>query len=203
MHRSGGLRRLHAGHGVLNQSSQGTSSRSSGLIHLRLLALRRPQAGAVFAGGAEIAGSWTVAPGSDSFVGYRVDEELAGIGATEAVGRTPAVTGSVVIDGTTVTTAAFAADLTTLASDDSRRDSQLRRQALETDTYPTATFALTEPVDLGAVPAEGWRFSAVARGTRTLHGTTRPVEIAIEGQLTGGLLVVVGALELQLILQLG
>ena len=65
------------------------------------------------------------------------------------------MTGSVTFDGTTVTAVEMTADLTTLQSDNDRRDGQLRQQALETDTFPTATFTLTEPIQLDAVPADG------------------------------------------------
>ena len=105
-----------------------------------------------------IAGTWTVDPTvgsfddfSGSFVGYRVQEELASVGATEAVGRTPDVTGTLTVDGTSITAAEFTADLTTLQSDEGNRDRQLGRQGLETGTYPTATFTLTQPIELGSV----------------------------------------------------
>ncbi len=67
----------------------------------------------------EIAGTWTLDTSigsfddfSGSFVGYRVQEELAGIGGQTAVGRTPDVTGSLTIEGTTLSAAQVTADLT-------------------------------------------------------------------------------------------
>lgn len=98
-----------------------------------------------------------------------VDEELANIGAATAVGRTPAVTGSIELSGTTLSAAAFEADLTQLASDESRRDRAIQR-ALETGTYPNATFTLAEPVDLGTLPAEGETVEVSAVGDLTVHG---------------------------------
>ena len=133
---------------------------------------------------------------SGSFVGYRVREELAGIGAAEAVGRTPDVSGALTFEGTSVTSAEFTADLTTLRSDSSMRDGQLGRQGLETDTFPTATFVLTQPIDLGTMPADGETFSATAVGDLALHGVTRSVEIALEGRLTDGVVTVVGTLPI-------
>src|SRR5437773_8359159 len=95
----------------------------------------------------DLSGTWTIDPSigsfsdfSDSFVGYRVQEQLASIGANTAVGRTPAVTGSMTISGTTVTAAEFTADLTNLQSDDDRRDGTLRRQGIQTSQFPNATF---------------------------------------------------------------
>ena len=131
-----------------------------------------------------------------SFVGYRVKETLASIGATEAVGRTPGVTGSMTVDGSTITAADFAADLTDLRSDNDRRDGQLRRQALETDRFPTASFKLTAPVDLGAQPAEGTTVEVTAAGDLTLHGVTKAVEIPLQARLEGGVVTVAGSLPI-------
>ena len=77
-----------------------------------------------------------------------MQEELVGIGGATAVGRTPDVTGSLTVDGTTLTSAEITADLTTLRSDESMRDGQLARQGIETATYPTAVFTLAEPIEL-------------------------------------------------------
>ena len=96
----------------------------------------------------DLTGTWTVdtsigsfADFTSSFVGYRVQEELVNVGAATAVGRTPDVSGTLVVDGTTITAVRIEADLTTLQSDNEMRDGQLGRQGIETDTYPTATFA--------------------------------------------------------------
>jgi polyisoprenoid-binding protein YceI len=148
-----------------------------------------------------IAGTWNVDPTvgsfsdfSSSFVGYRVQEELASVGATEAVGRTPDVTGTMSVDGTTITAAEFTADLTTLQSDEGNRDRQLRRQGLETGTFPTATFTLTQPIELGSEPAEGSTVDATAVGDMTIHGTTKSVEIPVQAKVDNGVVTVVGSL---------
>ncbi len=131
---------------------------------------------------------------TSSFVGYRVQEELAGVGAATAVGRTPNVTGSLTLDGTALTAVEISAELTTLQSDSSMRDGQLGRQGLETDTYPTATFILAEPVELDAVPVEGEPITVTAVGDMTMHGTTKRVEIPLEARLSEGVVTVVGSL---------
>ncbi len=141
-------------------------------------------------------GRWVIDP-SASFVGYRVREELASIGATTAVGRTSDVTGSMEFDGSTITSVEVVADLRTLASDDSRRDGQLRRQALETDMFPEGTFVLTEPIDIGEVPEDGVTITATAVGDLTLHGVTQSVEIPIEGRLVGTAVAVIGSIEIE------
>jgi polyisoprenoid-binding protein YceI len=133
---------------------------------------------------------------SGSFVGYRVDEELANVGAATAVGRTPDVTGSLTLEGATVTAVEITADLSTLQSDKSQRDGQLRRQALETDTYPTATFSLTKPIELGSVPSEGELIQVTAAGDLTIHGETRSVEIPLEARVSGDVVTVTGSTEI-------
>jgi polyisoprenoid-binding protein YceI len=135
---------------------------------------------------------------SNSFVGYRVQEELANIGGNTAVGRTPDVSGSLTIAGTNVTVVTIEADLTTLKSDDDRRDGQLSRQGLETGTFPTATFTLTEPIDLGSVPADGAKVTVTAKGQLTLHGQTKDVEIPLTATLSGSTILVTGSLDIAL-----
>ncbi len=133
---------------------------------------------------------------TSAFVGYRVQEELASIGAKTAFGRTPDVTGSLTIDGTSATQAEFTADLTTLVSDDSRRDGQLRNQAIETAQFPTATFRLTEPIDFGEVPTDDATITVDATGELTLHGVTNTVTVPLEAQLVDDTIVVTGIIDI-------
>ncbi|MDQ6793297.1 MAG: YceI family protein, partial [Chloroflexota bacterium] len=152
---------------------------------------------------ADVSGTWNVdtAIGSftdntSTFVGYRVQEELAGVGANTAVGRTPNVTGSLTIAGTKVTAATITADLTTLKSDDNQRDGQLRRQGIETGTYPTATFTLTAPIDLGSVPAEGQEIQVTANGQLKLHGQTKDVQVPMRARLSSGVITLSGSIPI-------
>src|SRR5439155_3435077 len=103
------------------------------------------------AAGGSVDGTWTIASGSQ--VGYRVAEVLFGQSHT-AVGRTSAITGSVTIAGTTVPSAGFTVDMTTVASDQNRRDRQFQGRIMETSTFTTATFKLTQPIVLGSLPAD-------------------------------------------------
>ncbi len=157
-----------------------------------------PSTATVSAPAEGIEGEWTVAAAGDTFVGYRVQEELGSIGATTAVGRTSGVTGTIVVaDGAVQAGSTFVADLTTLESDRSQRDNQLRTQAIETNTYPEATFTLDEAVALPDGFESGTAASATLRGTLELHGVTQTVEIPVEAQVTDGLIVVVGSTEIQ------
>ncbi|MBX3032054.1 MAG: YceI family protein [Chloroflexi bacterium] len=131
---------------------------------------------------------------SGSWAGYRVQEELAGIGGTTAVGRTPDISGTLTIAGTQVTAAQLEVDLTTLQSDESMRDGQLGQQGIQTDQFPTATFVLTQPIELGAIPATGEDISFTATGDLTLHGVTKSVDIEMHAALQGEVIAASGSL---------
>jgi polyisoprenoid-binding protein YceI len=152
-----------------------------------------------------VAGTWTVdtetgefdyESATGTFAGFRIQEELASIGATEAVGRTGDVSGTVEIDGTTVTAADIEVDMTTITTNESRRDGRVQ-SALETDQFPTATFSLTEPIDLGDGAAAGEAVSVTATGDLTIHGVTTSVQIPLEAQLVDDTVVIVGSTEVR------
>jgi polyisoprenoid-binding protein YceI len=126
-----------------------------------------------------IAGTYSATSGSQA--GYRVKEVLFGQD-TEAVGRTSAVTGQITVDGTRVTAGDFSVDLTTVQSDERRRDNQFQGRIMDTATYPTATFKLAQPIELSSLPADGATISAKAQGQLTLHGTTRQVTVDVSAQ---------------------
>ena len=131
---------------------------------------------------------------SGSFVGYRVQEQLTTVGGNIAVGRTPNVSGAMTIEGTRVTATTITADLTTLESDDQRRDGQLGRQGIETNRFPNATFTLTSPIDLGSVPEDGKEISVTASGQLELHGVKKDVQIPLKARLSGSVIQVSGSL---------
>jgi polyisoprenoid-binding protein YceI len=149
-------------------------------------------------------GTWTVdaetgdfdyESATGTFAGFRVDEELSSIGSTTAVGRTGDVTGEVEIDGTTLSAATFDIDLTTITTNERRRDDKVQ-EALDTGEHPTARFTLTEPIDLGDAASTGDTVEVTATGDLTIHGVTRQVEIPLEAQLVNDTVVVVGSLDL-------
>jgi polyisoprenoid-binding protein YceI len=150
-------------------------------------------------------GTWTIdaasgslADGTSTFAGYRIDEELANVGANTAVGRTQNVTGTMTIEGTEVTELEVVVDTTSLRSDDDRRDGQLAERGLETTAFPTATFTITSPIDVGAVPQAGEPVSTTAVGDLTVHGVTRQVEVPVQAQWTGSRIEVVASLDVAL-----
>jgi polyisoprenoid-binding protein YceI len=141
----------------------------------------------------DVSGTWTVA--GTSVVGYRITEVLFGQEA-EAVGRTSGVTGDLTIDGTTVTAAGFTADMTTVTSDETRRDNQFQGRIMDTATYPTATFELTQSIDIGSVPADLEEVTFDATGELTLHGTTKEVTFTLTARRNGASLEVNGAIPI-------
>lgn len=156
-------------------------------------------------GSNDLAGTWTVDTeiGSDdddtsTFVGYRIGEELAGVGSTTAAGRTHDVSGSITIDGEEVTEASFEVDMTTLTSDRDQRDNALRTRGLQTEEFPTATFTLTEPFAIPADAASSGEATFDAVGDLELHGVTQQVTIPIEARLDGGAAALVGSLPIAL-----
>ena len=142
-----------------------------------------PTAAAGDAGAADgIEGTWVITTGSQA--GYRVKEVLFGQDA-EAVGRTTGVTGTMQISGTTVTSTAVTVDMTTVTSDEDRRDGQFHGRIMDTATFPTATFTLTAPIELGSVPADGEEVTHTVTGDLTLRGVTNQVIFELVARRNG------------------
>ncbi len=134
-------------------------------------------------------GSWSAT--ADSTVGYRVVEVLFGVD-TEGVGRTNVVDGTLVIEGTTVTSTEFTVDVATIESDDDRRDRQFRGRIMSVDEFPTASFSLTEPIELGTEAVDGAEVAVQATGDLTLRGVTNSVTFDLTAKLDNGKVGVLG-----------
>jgi polyisoprenoid-binding protein YceI len=139
------------------------------------------------ASSADLSGEWTVVAGvgeEATTAGYRVHEKVAGgLAKTTATGRTSDVTGSVTVVGRRVTAAHFNVNMTTLKSDKSLRDSVLKTSGIQTNKYPSAAFALTDPVSLPSV-GTGEIYALEARGTLTLHGVSNQVTVTLHYKAT-------------------
>ncbi len=144
-----------------------------------------------------INGTWTIDTTASSFTGYRVKEELVRIGATTAVGRTSVLTATATIADDRLQSVTVTADLTQLKSDSSQRDGQLRNQGIETSKFPTATFTLTNAMDLPAGLATGQQISTDVSGTLELHGVTKEISVPVQAQIVNNILVIVGSTEIQ------
>lgn len=144
------------------------------------------------------AGVWTV--GTGSVAGYRVREKLLRLPASnDAVGRTSAVTGSFRLDpagdGLVVRAGMrLDADLSTMTSDEPRRDDHMRTMGIESDRFPAASFVST--ADLVVRPEAGSASArALVRGELTLHGVTRTVDVPVQARYDGSRIEVVGSLS--------
>ena len=86
--------------------------------------------------------------------------------------------------------------MTTVTSDESRRDNQFRGRIMDTANFPTATFTLTQPIDLGTAPADGTAVTATATGDLTLKGTTNSVTFDVQAQQSGDTMQIVGSTDI-------
>ncbi|MEX5707211.1 YceI family protein [Parafrankia sp. FMc6] len=139
--------------------------------------------------GDSVDGVWRIIDGSEA--GYRVEEVLFGQ-KTTAAGRTSEVSGSMTIADDGVTEAQFEVQMASVRSDEDRRDNQFRGRIMDVDTYPTSQFTLTEPIDLGSVPAADETRTYPATGTLTMHGTAREVTMNLQARRAGDQIQIVG-----------
>lgn len=145
-------------------------------------------------------GRWRVSRADGVYVGYRIDEQFGGDTLSRTVaGRTPLVSGELVMEDGTLTEARVEGDLSGLVSDEPRRDDYLADHALFTDDTPMATFTLTESIALPDEVPPGEGVSVDADGTLEVHGVTQGVTIALDVCATGeGIIEVAGSLPIVL-----
>jgi len=110
---------------------------------------------------------------------YRVREQLVQIGFAEAVGTTQAVKGQVTLQGGQAN-GLFTVDLRELRSDQARRDNYLRRNTLETDRFPTATFRPKEVRGLPNPLPQSGKVAVQVVGDLTIRDVTE--EVVWEGE---------------------
>jgi polyisoprenoid-binding protein YceI len=147
--------------------------------------------------GGSLDGSWRLLPNLGSFAQYRVQEQFAAdIVQSDATGRTTEVSGDMTVNNATVSNVRVQADMTKLVSDKQMRDNKLKTTGLETNQFPTATFVLTQPIQLKAPPAKGEKVTADATGDLTLHGVTKRVTMPLEGRWDGETVQVVGKIPI-------
>ena len=133
---------------------------------------------------------------SGSFAGFRVDEELT-IGDVTAVGRTGGVTGSLAIEDGTLVSADITVDMTTIESNDRRRENVIR-DAVAADDFPTATFVLAEPVPLDIEALEsGATIPVEVVGDLTVKGAANQVAFSLQATIVEpGIGLIIGSAEI-------
>ena len=72
-----------------------------------------------------------------------------------------------------------------MKSDENQRDQQFQGRIMKTSQFPDATFKLTQPIDLGSAAGRQDQVSYTATGDLTLHGVTKPVQVAIDARRNG------------------
>jgi polyisoprenoid-binding protein YceI len=142
----------------------------------------------------ELEGTWTVSEGSEA--GYRLREVLSGAPVT-VVGRTDAVSGELVVADGSITGGQVTVDVAAIATDETARDAYFRR-AMDTTTYPEASFVLEQPVDLGPVAGTTAPVAVEAVGTLTMRGLARQVTAQLEVQRGVDGVEVVGSIPVTL-----
>ena len=152
--------------------------------------------------GGTVDGAWTLTANdaNGSFVQYRVHEKFAaGLVDNEATGKSTDVTGTLTVDGQTVSDIEVTANLTGLKSDSSFRDNALKNRGLETDRFPTAKFVASGSVTLPSAPVKGRTVNVDVPGSLTLHGVTKTVTAPVQARWDGRTVqVVVKALNINL-----
>ena len=145
--------------------------------------------GAAAAPSGPAAGTWRTAAGS--VAGFRVPEHALGI-SNDVVGRTSAVTGTIVIAGGKVTAAQFRIRLAAITVG-GKHEAQLAT-SLGTGRHPDATFTLTRPAALSPAFARGAVVTMRVTGTLAMNGVLRPVTFTIAGRRDGAALQAAGSI---------
>ncbi|HJT59996.1 MAG TPA: YceI family protein [Ktedonobacteraceae bacterium] len=106
----------------------------------------------------------------------------------DAVGTTHSVQGNFKIrtSGSPLVAAMnIQVDLRTLQSDAAMRDNYVRRNTLETDTYPYATFVSVSTQGLPASYSDGQTVHFQLTGNLTMHGKTNKEVFDVQGKVVG------------------
>jgi polyisoprenoid-binding protein YceI len=118
----------------------------------------------------------------------RVREQLVRIPApSDAVLTATGVSGSFTLnpDGTFAPTSKITVDLTTLTSDQSNRDSTIKREPLEVTRFRDAVFVPTKATGLSLPLPASADMKFTLAGKMTIHGTTKEVTFAVVANRTG------------------
>lgn len=120
---------------------------------------------------------------------YRVREQLLGRSLpNDAVGSTQAIEGRIVFmaDGAIDSAQSrVTVDLTTLRSDEARRDNYIKQNTLEVARFPKAEFQPTAARGLPWPLPQSGEFSFQLEGNLTVHGVTKPVVWDVRATVDG------------------
>jgi polyisoprenoid-binding protein YceI len=137
-------------------------------------------------------GTWIA--GNGSIAGFRVPESFLWQSGT-IVGRTSAVTGTLVITNTAIPSGTFHVDLSKVTIGGKQNSGFVKM--MDTKAYPEATLTLTQPITFTAIPTDGKTIASHAIGSLTLHGITRPVTFTITACYNGSVLEAMGTIPMR------
>lgn len=122
-------------------------------------------------------------------------------GNQEIVGTTEGVTGELTLNSDNadpLEAASFTVDMTGLATDQSRRDSWLKDNAIQTNAFPNATFVATGTEGLPAEFPEGSDVSFKLNGDLTVRDVTNSVSFDVTAVLNDDTITGVATLPLNM-----
>lgn len=125
---------------------------------------------------------------------YQVEEEFFGqnIAFVTAIGKTQTIQSQLAlkINGTELAVGdnEFSVDLSTLTSDRPRRDAAIKRDWLQSNTYPLATFKASSVAELPADAALGKEVAFKLGGDMTIRDVTQPLTWDVKATLDGSTL---------------
>lgn len=143
-------------------------------------AVAEPEGDALWEEPNDLDGTWIAGVGS--VAGYRVEKRLAGQ-ATEAVGRTEAVIGRVVILDSSVAAGEFEVELASMRSDSAQRDAAFRGRIMDVEQWPVARFVLGGQIEIPDDARRGGVLTGALPGTLYIRGRAEEVAFDIEARL--------------------
>jgi polyisoprenoid-binding protein YceI len=139
---------------------------------------------------ASLEGTWIASHGS--VAGFRIPESFL-IQRGTIVGRTSAVTGSLLIAHQEISSASFQVDLSKITVPVGGKPNASFFQLLETSQYPHATLTLARPIVFSAIPTNGQTISSQATARLSMRGVTHPVTLTLKACSNGSVLEAVGS----------
>jgi polyisoprenoid-binding protein YceI len=176
---------------VKRTPSPGPATAASGAAAATAEAAGVPTISAASAG-ASGGTTFTILP-DRSEAAYFADEKLASLPVpSTAKGSTKGISGQfhLTADGTALDASqpsSFVVDLTTLKSDQDRRDRRVQ-SALETSTYASATFTATSVTGFDPGIAAGAEQSLKLTGSMDLHGVKKEITWDVKARKQGGVI---------------
>lgn len=141
-------------------------------------------------------GTWEVArsgAGTNTSIGYTFNELLPGSQRTTS-GSTHDVTGQFEVADDTLRSGEIVVDMTTLRSDDAKRDNNVRDTIFATEAYPESRFEVSGETDLSGVPDDGTPAEVEVPGRLTIRGVTNDVVVPLTVMRHGDHVLMAGTL---------